>query len=105
MLEIKDSVAVITGGGGGIGLAIAKHWVENGGKVVIADVAEAMLKQAETELEIQKAAPSTDVIADLLEDERRLERPREDFVTPELLAAMLDQMKATTETATSEQDR
>ena len=50
MLEIKDSVAVITGGGGGIGLALAKHWVENGGKVVIADVAEAMLKQAETEL-------------------------------------------------------
>ncbi len=50
MLEIKDSVAVITGGGGGIGLAIAKYWVENGGKVVIADVAEEMLKQAEVEL-------------------------------------------------------
>ncbi len=50
MLEIKGSVAVVTGGGGGIGLALAKHWVENGGKVVIADVAEAMLKQAEAEL-------------------------------------------------------
>jgi 3-oxoacyl-[acyl-carrier protein] reductase len=50
MLEIKDSVAVITGGGGGIGLAIAKHWILNGGKVVIADVAEGMLKQAEAEL-------------------------------------------------------
>lgn len=51
MLEIKDSVAVITGGGGGIGLAIARHWVVNGGKVVIADVAEEMLKQAEAELQ------------------------------------------------------
>lgn len=51
MLEIKDAVAVITGGGGGIGLAIARHWVLKGGKVVIADVAEEMLKQAEAELQ------------------------------------------------------
>jgi 3-oxoacyl-[acyl-carrier protein] reductase len=50
MLEIKDSVAVITGGGGGIGLAIAKYWIQSGGKVVIADVAEEMLQQAEAEL-------------------------------------------------------
>jgi hypothetical protein len=27
MLEVKDSVAVITGGGGGIGLTLAKYWV------------------------------------------------------------------------------
>lgn len=50
MLEIKESVAVITGGGGGIGLAIARHWVKNGGKVVIADVSADLLKQAENEL-------------------------------------------------------
>lgn len=50
MLEIKDSVAVITGGGGGIGLAVAKYWVQNGGKVVIADVAEKFLEQAEAEI-------------------------------------------------------
>lgn len=50
MLPIKDSVAVITGGGGGIGLALAKHWVTNHGKVMVADVAKAPLKQAETEL-------------------------------------------------------
>jgi 3-oxoacyl-[acyl-carrier protein] reductase len=50
MLEIKDAVAVITGGGGGIGLEIAKYWVRNGGKVVIADVSEELLGQAETEL-------------------------------------------------------
>jgi NAD(P)-dependent dehydrogenase (short-subunit alcohol dehydrogenase family) len=28
MLEIKDSVAVITGGGGGIGFALAQFWVK-----------------------------------------------------------------------------
>jgi len=50
MLEIKDSVAVITGGAGGIGLALAKYWVENGGKVVIADVAEKPLEHAEAEI-------------------------------------------------------
>lgn len=50
MLNIKGSVAVITGGAGGIGLAVAKYWVQNGGKVVIADVAEKFLDQAETEI-------------------------------------------------------
>lgn len=50
MLEIRDSVAVITGGASGIGLDLAKHWLENGGKVVIGDVVESALKQAEDEL-------------------------------------------------------
>lgn len=50
MLEIKDSVGVITGGGGGIGLAIARYWVKKGGKVVIADISEDLLAQAEAEL-------------------------------------------------------
>lgn len=51
MLDIKDSVAVITGGGGGIGLSLAKHWVKNGGKVVIADISEAFLEKAKGEIE------------------------------------------------------
>ena len=50
MLEIKNSVAVITGGASGIGFTLAKNWVSNGGRVVIADVAEKQLKQAESEL-------------------------------------------------------
>lgn len=50
MLDTKGSVAVITGGGGGIGFAIAKYWVENGGKVVIADISEELLKKAEADL-------------------------------------------------------
>lgn len=47
MLEIKNSVAVITGGGGGIGFAQAKYWAENGGSVVLADVSEELLGKAE----------------------------------------------------------
>ncbi len=40
MLEIKDAVAVITGGASGIGLAVAKYWAANGGKLVLGDIAE-----------------------------------------------------------------
>jgi 3-oxoacyl-[acyl-carrier protein] reductase len=50
MLEIKDAVAVITGGGSGIGLALAKYWVKQGGKVVLGDVSEEGLKKAEAEI-------------------------------------------------------
>ena len=50
MLDIKNAVAVITGGGGGIGLEVAKYWVRNGGKVVIADISQDLLDQAEAEL-------------------------------------------------------
>ncbi len=50
MLEIKDAVAVITGGASGIGFALAKYWVEQGGSVVIGDISEEMLKKAEDEL-------------------------------------------------------
>ena len=50
MLSIKDSVAVITGGASGIGLSLAKYWLDKGGKVVIGDVVESALEQAAGEL-------------------------------------------------------
>lgn len=50
MLEIKDSVAIITGGASGIGLSVAGYWVQNGGKVVIGDIAEEALNKAADEL-------------------------------------------------------
>lgn len=50
MLEIKDSVAVITGASGGIGRSIADYWVQNGGRVVLGDVAEEALVQAGEEI-------------------------------------------------------
>jgi 3-oxoacyl-[acyl-carrier protein] reductase len=48
MLEINDSVAVITGGASGIGFALAKYWTQKGGKVLLADVSEAALDAAKT---------------------------------------------------------
>lgn len=44
MLEIKDSVAVITGGSGGIGAALAEYWVKAGGKVLLADISKEALE-------------------------------------------------------------
>ena len=50
MLKVSGAVAVITGGGSGIGEAIARCWVENGGKVVLADVVPESLSRVEKEL-------------------------------------------------------
>ena len=50
MLEIKDAVAVITGGTGGIGAELAKYWVRQGGKVVLGDVSLEGLKRVENDL-------------------------------------------------------
>ena len=59
MLEIKDSVAVITGGARGIGFAIAKRWVEQGGKVVIGDILEEQMQEAAEELKSMGAEVTT----------------------------------------------
>jgi 3-oxoacyl-[acyl-carrier protein] reductase len=61
MLDIKDSVAVITGGASGIGLAVAKYWVQHGGKVVLGDVAEEALGRVEREIEGEVAAVTCNV--------------------------------------------
>jgi 3-oxoacyl-[acyl-carrier protein] reductase len=51
MLQVKDSVAVITGGSGGIGRSLAEYWLKEGGKVVIADVQEKALQSTLSELQ------------------------------------------------------
>lgn len=51
MLDIKGSVAVITGGGSGIGESIAKYWISNGGKVVLGDVFPDGLARVQKEIE------------------------------------------------------
>jgi len=52
MKEFKDKVAVITGGASGIGLGIAKRAVNEGMKVVIADIEEEALNSAEDILKL-----------------------------------------------------
>ncbi|MBU8910748.1 MAG: SDR family oxidoreductase [Desulfobacterales bacterium] len=55
MLNIKDSVAVITGGASGIGFSMAQYWVEKGGKVVLADINPESLKIAKQKLKTNVA--------------------------------------------------
>jgi len=50
MLEIKGSVAVITGGASGIGKECAKYWAQHGGKVVLADIFEDKLEETAQEI-------------------------------------------------------
>ncbi len=50
MLSIEGSVAVITGGGSGIGETIAKYWVNNGGKVVLGDIMPDALERVAGEI-------------------------------------------------------
>ncbi|MFP5213870.1 MAG: SDR family NAD(P)-dependent oxidoreductase [Acidobacteriota bacterium] len=50
MMEIKDSVAVVTGASRGIGFALAKYWAEKGGKVVMASSSEKNLAPAAEEI-------------------------------------------------------
>ena len=38
MHELKDKVAIVTGGGGGIGGAIARHFAREGAKIAVADI-------------------------------------------------------------------
>jgi len=51
MLEIQGSVAVITGGGSGIGESVAKYWITQGGKVVLGDIIEEGLSRVEKEIQ------------------------------------------------------
>ena len=50
MIEIEGAVAVITGGGSGIGEAIAKRWGNRGGKLVLADIDSKNLLRVATEI-------------------------------------------------------
>src|SRR4030042_3081709 len=50
MLDIKEAVAVITGGAGGIGEELAKYWVRHGGKCVLGDISPQGLSRVEAEI-------------------------------------------------------
>ena len=61
MLEIKNAVAVISGGASGMGLTLARFWVENGGSVVLGDVSVSALEQARKEFGVKAATVECDV--------------------------------------------
>lgn len=61
MLQIKDSVAVITGGASGIGFSLAEYWIAHGGKAILADINPEALDQAADKLKENVAVLSCNV--------------------------------------------
>ncbi len=49
-MDIKDSVALVTGGGRGIGAAICKYFVQQGAKVAVVDVSQEHVDHVAKEL-------------------------------------------------------
>jgi 3-oxoacyl-[acyl-carrier protein] reductase len=68
MLEIKDAVAVITGGAGGIGEELAKYWVRHGGKAVLGDINAGELSRVEAEITAMGGAVAT-MVCDTTKEE------------------------------------
>lgn len=56
---LKDRIAIITGAGGGLGVAIAKQMAKAGATVVLTDISEKILENAGKEMEAMKAGYST----------------------------------------------
>jgi NAD(P)-dependent dehydrogenase (short-subunit alcohol dehydrogenase family) len=50
MKDLKDKVAVVTGGASGLGLAMARRFAAEGMKLVLADIEEEALRRVELEL-------------------------------------------------------
>ncbi|AMM85538.1 glucose 1-dehydrogenase [Martelella sp. AD-3] len=67
MAQLKDKVAIITGGAGGIGIATAKRMTVEGAKVLLVDLDEDALKDAVAELGHDKAAYA---VADVTDPEQ-----------------------------------
>ena len=62
MLEMKGAVAVITGGGSGIGESIAKYWVQQGGKVVLGDIVPDALERVAGEIREMGGEVATQIV-------------------------------------------
>ena len=64
MLELKDKVAIVTGGGGGIGGAIASRFARERAKIVIAEI-DAKTGQSRVEEISANAGEAISVVTDV----------------------------------------
>ncbi len=85
MLKIKDSVAVITGGASGIGLAFARYWVQNEGRVVLADISVSALADAQKEFDKKAVTLQCDVTSEA-DSQKLAETAMEAFGSINLIA-------------------
>jgi NAD(P)-dependent dehydrogenase (short-subunit alcohol dehydrogenase family) len=60
-IDLKNQVAVVTGGAGGIGLAIARRLIASGAKVSLWDLRQDALDKAKAELEDSASSVAVDI--------------------------------------------
>jgi len=65
----QDKVVLITGGSGGVGRASAERFLEDGYRVVIADINEALLDEVLAEFEKKHAGKVKSVVCDVTKTE------------------------------------
>ena len=70
--DLKDRVAIITGGAQGFGLAISKRIIQSGGKVVIWDIDENAIKSALDEVNSENLSFKKVDVTNLVEIEKAL---------------------------------
>ncbi|GIM18289.1 hypothetical protein KHM09_07400 [Leptospira borgpetersenii] len=51
-MEIKGKTVLITGSAGGLGKAMAEHFAKKGAKIVLSDISEEKLKEAEKDIKV-----------------------------------------------------
>ena len=66
MDQLKDKVAIITGGSGGIGVVTAKLFVEEGAKVLLVDINEDALMECVSDI----GEATSYVVADVSDEEQ-----------------------------------
>ena len=52
--DLRNRTAIITGGAQGLGLGIAKRFIQSGAEVIICDIDESLTKEAKQELNSNK---------------------------------------------------
>ncbi len=70
-MRLKDKVALITGGGGDVAIAIAAKFIENGAKVVLTDLNEPLLHTSAQKINGGEALQTVIGNVCLLEDQQR----------------------------------
>ncbi|MBB4123805.1 SDR family NAD(P)-dependent oxidoreductase [Martelella radicis] len=87
MAQLKDKVAIITGGSGGIGIATAKRMTAEGAKVLLVDLDEDALKDAVAELGHDKAAYAVADVTDPDQTQAYVAAAVEEFGKLDILVA------------------